>query len=109
MDRRIQTVIALIEARLSTRQHTSAIARAVNLSPSRLRHLFKRETGCTISQYLTQLKIQRAEFLLRTSFLSVKQISNQVGITSSGRFVREFKKAYGSAPSEYRKRLVEKR
>ena len=109
MDRRIQTVIALMEARLAMRPDTGAIARSVNLSPSRLRHLFKRETGCTISQYLRQLRLQRAELLLRTTFLSVKEISNKVGITTTGQFVREFKKEYGAVPTEYRKGLIETR
>jgi transcriptional regulator GlxA family with amidase domain len=106
MDRRIQSVITLMEARLATPQDTKSIARLINLSPSRLRHLFKKETGLTPVQYLRDLKIREAELLLRTTFLTMKEISNAVGLRSARSFVREFRKVYGCAPTEYRERVL---
>jgi AraC-like DNA-binding protein len=49
--------------------------------------------------------MQRAEVLLRTSFLSVKEIGNRVGLSNSSHFVREFKSVYGAPPSAYRNGL----
>lgn len=105
MDRRIQIVVALLESRISTAGELTGIARQVNLSPSRLRHLFKTETGKTPAQYLKCRRLQRASVLLKTTFLSVKEIANQVGIANSSHFVKEFKKVYGVAPTTYRNRL----
>jgi AraC family transcriptional regulator of arabinose operon len=105
MDRRIHIIIALLESCISTSQDISGIARQVNLSPSRLRHLFKKETGKTPAQYLKYLRLQRAALLLSTTFLSVKEIANQVGISNTSHFVREFKKRYGLAPTSYRNRV----
>ena len=103
MDRRIELVISKIESDPGACQ-LSKLAALVNLSPSRLRHLFKQETGITPSQYVKESRLRKAELLLRTSFLSIKEIVNQVGLTSSGHFVREFRKTFEQSPTTYRKR-----
>jgi AraC family transcriptional regulator of arabinose operon len=102
MDRRIEVVISRMESQISTSLEFRELALLVNLSPSRLRHLFKSETGKTPPQYLKQLRLQKAELLLRTTFLSVKEIANRVGLPMASHFVREFKKAYGATPTTYR-------
>jgi len=102
MDRRIEVVISKMEGQISKSWEIGELARLVNLSASRLRHLFKRETGKTLAQYLKYHRLQRAELLLRTTFLTVKEIANQVGLTTGSHFVREFKKVYGAAPTTYR-------
>jgi transcriptional regulator GlxA family with amidase domain len=102
MDRRVQIVITLIQSRLASHHDFAAVAARVNLSPSRLRHLFKQETGCSLGQYQKQLRLQEAQILLLTSFLSVKEICQKVGFTNRSHFVHDFKKAYGLAPNDYR-------
>jgi AraC-like DNA-binding protein len=101
MDRRIAIVISSIEQ--DSRSSLSELAASVNLSVSRLRHLFKEETGIKPAQYLKQVRLQKAERLLRTTFLSIKEIISQTGLPSSSHFVRDFKKAYGLSPGDYRK------
>jgi len=59
----------------------------------------------TPAQYLKLLRLLEAERLLKTTFLSVKEIANRVGITNASHFVREFKRVYGVAPTAYRRRL----
>jgi methylphosphotriester-DNA--protein-cysteine methyltransferase len=51
-------VITLIEAGLCRETPLAALAQSVNLSPSRLRHLFKAETGPTLAQYLKHLRME---------------------------------------------------
>src|SRR5512138_2768043 len=104
MDRRIEIVISAMENQLSTRWNTETLAALVNLSASRLRHLFKQDTGQTLTRFLKDLRIRRAEKLLRTTFLSVKEIANGEALTSSS-FAREFKKAFHVSPTAYRKRF----
>ena len=101
MDRRIILVVSRIESDPGT-CHPSELARLVHLSPSRLRHLFRHETGSALSQYLKAVRLRRAEVLLRTTFLSIKEIVIQLGITSSSNFANAFKKTYGVSPTAYR-------
>ena len=84
------------------------LAVLVNLSPSRFRHLFKQETGMGPAQYLKDLKLIRAEKMLRTTFLSIKQILKQIGIASNAHFVRDFRRKYGATPTAYRRAIRRK-
>jgi len=102
MDRRIELVIAQLEADTSRAWDARTLGDLVHLSESRFRHLFKQETGTTPAQYLRDLRFQRAEVMLRTTFLSVKEIAEKVGTTSINHFMKDFKRRYGMTPGEYR-------
>lgn len=102
MDQRIQIVRSAIEQDCRRSWTITALAKLVNLSPSRLRHLFKAETGLTTNQFLREVRLREAERLLRTTFLRVKEIMNRVGFLDESHFGHEFKKAYGLSPSKYR-------
>ena len=78
------------------------IARLVKLSHSRLCYLFKAEVGLAPSQYLKKVRMKKALELIRTSFLDIKEVAAKVGYNDSTHFMREFKKAYGSTPSQDR-------
>ena len=103
MDRRIEVVISNMEAQPSKAWETTELAVLVNLSGSRLRHLFKQETGTTPAQYLKAIRLKKAATLLRTTFKSIKEIAMSVGLTTASYFVREFRKSYGMTPTEVRK------
>lgn len=102
MDRRIQVVSSAIDRNFRHAWDIEELARLVNLSASRLRHLFKSEIGQSPMQYLKSVRMAHAEMLLRTTFLSVKEIMHRVGISNESHFGHEFKKAYALAPSKYR-------
>lgn len=106
MDRRIELVIAEIETDVARAWETAELAALVNLSTSRFRHLFREKTGRTINQYLRDRRLERAEFLLRTTFLSIKEVKSEAGVTSMSHFVQYFKQRYGVTPSAYRKQLA---
>jgi transcriptional regulator GlxA family with amidase domain len=79
------------------------IARSVNLSETRLRSLFRAETGTTPARHLKSLRMRKAKELLEESFLNVKQVMFEVGISDRRHFAREFRDLYGRTPTEYRK------
>lgn len=78
------------------------LAQSLNLSESRLRHLFKAETGISPMQYLKAQRMQKARKLLETTFLNVKEVMLKVGAKDTSHFIRDFKKAFGLSPSQYR-------
>jgi AraC family transcriptional regulator, arabinose operon regulatory protein len=106
MDRRIELVIAEIESDVARAWETAELAAFVNLSASRFRHLFKEEAGVSPGSYLRERRLERAEFLLRTTFLSIKEVMSEAGMSSMSHFVSYFKKRYGVSPSAYRKQLA---
>jgi transcriptional regulator GlxA family with amidase domain len=78
------------------------IAPALNISESRLRHLFKQETGNTALQQLKLMRLLRAKELLQESFLSLKQVMSLVGISDMSHFVKDYKRAHGETPGHTR-------
>lgn len=103
MDRRIELVISKMETEPATAWDASSLAALVNLSPSRFRHLFKQETGTGPAQYLKDFRLRKAEMMLRTTFLTVKQVLKQVGLGSNTHFVNDFRKLHGMTPTAYRR------
>jgi AraC-like DNA-binding protein len=81
-----------------------AVAKSLNLSSSRLRHLFKRELGMSRRQYHQRQQLSRARKLLTNSFLSVKEIAHIVGINDVSHFCRNYKALYGETASQTRMR-----
>ena len=102
MDYRVNHVIQLMKADPKRLEITRDLARAVNLSESRLTRLFKQSTGYTPRRYLRLLKLATACTLLETTFLSVKQVVAEIGWKDITHFQRDFKRAYGVSPAQYR-------
>ena len=105
VDRRVQAVIAYMSEDLSRPLRLQEVAQLVNLSASRLQHLFKADTNLTPAQYLKSLRMQRAKQLIDSTFLNTKEIMQRVGMKDESHFVREFKKIYGLPPGSYKQRL----
>lgn len=64
--------------------------------------LFKEHTGQTISEYLEQLRINKAIDLLVQTGMTIDEIARQTGYNSSHSFRRAFKRVSGASPSMYR-------
>jgi AraC family transcriptional regulator of arabinose operon len=101
MDQRLCAAIAFMKTNLHRRLTAIEVAQAVRLSPSRLTHLFKHQTGKSLTRYRRELQFERAKHLLETTFMSVKEIAAAVGIDTVSHFVRDFEKAYGRSPARY--------
>jgi transcriptional regulator GlxA family with amidase domain len=104
MDARVKTAINLMRQLVDDQFSMRTLSKSVNLSPTRLRQLFQRETDQSPMQYLRELRMKRAEHLLLTTFLTIKEVAGISGIRDVSHFVRDFKKQYGLTPSEFRSR-----
>ncbi len=104
MDARLTTVIEIMHRLTGGDVSMPALSKSVNLSPSRLRQLFKKEIGRSPMQYLQDLRMQNAERMLTSTFLSVKEVAFACGISDVSSFVRHFKKRCGLTPSQFRVR-----
>lgn len=105
-DKRISSAIEFMaRADLATDIDIHQVAAAVNLSPSRFRHLFKKEVGPSPRGYIRFLRMCRAKSLLENTFLQVKQVMLMVGFQDPSHFVRDYKRTFSTTPSVAR-RLV---
>ena len=80
------------------------VAHHVALSPNYLAALFKRQFGRTIIDFLTEVRIEQAKELLKTTDRTVADVALAVGYQSPFYFSRAFKKAAGRSPNEFRHR-----
>ena len=78
------------------------LAQALCTNRTTLLSDFKKSTGVSINQYLTQLRIKIASMLLRDTELAVAEICDRTGFSDIGYFSKSFKKEIKYTPSEYR-------
>jgi AraC family transcriptional regulator of arabinose operon len=102
MDSRIISAMQYLSSRLNQSLNLNDIADYVSLSPSRLSHLFKQETGHSIMDTFSKMRIRHASSLLQYTSQSVEQIADQTGFSSLYYFSTAFKKYAGMSPTAYR-------
>ncbi len=78
------------------------VASKVNVSPNYFSSLFNQETGMTFTEYLTDIRMEKAKDYLRCSSNKITEIGYLVGYLDSHYFSYIFKKTQNCTPSEYR-------
>lgn len=78
-----------------------------HVSASHFSRLFIKKTGESFSTFLTRQKIEWSKQLLEKTDLTITQISEELGINSSGYFIKSFKRYENITPSTYRKYFSE--
>lgn len=80
----------------------STIADHLHVNPTYLSHAFKSEMRIGMTQYITRIRIEQAQRLLRESDLKISRIAQDVGLPDSRYFNTVFKRHTGCTPTEYR-------
>ena len=108
MDPRVKAALEIAvrkrEKRLSVKQ--IAEAKGVCLSPSRLEHLVKKETGLSLTKCLQILFMAEADNLLSDASRRIKDVSSALGYDTLAGFSHAYKKRRGRSPSRSRSRSV---
>lgn len=94
---------------LHTKITLEQLAEAVSLSPSYLSKLFRKETGTTISAYITAKRIEAAENMLKFSDYTCLEISECLNFSSESHFIYVFKSKTGYTPKAYREKFFRTR
>lgn len=80
------------------------VSAELDISPGYLSTLMKKYLGMTFVEYVTNVRIQSACKLLKTTTDKIYEIAQQVGYQDQFYFSRIFKRIVGISPAEYRKR-----
>lgn len=102
-------VLTYIDYDLTADLSLNTLAKLMNVNPSYLSSLFKKDTGSTLTAYVSKKRVEHALFLLNTSNMQVQTIASCCGIADVNYFTKMFKKYISKTPKEYRKDVTELR
>lgn len=102
-DPRLMKAVELMNAKLAAPLTLDDLAAAATLSPFHFAKAFKAAYGSTPHQYLTQLRIEKAQHLLKQTMQPIADIVEAVGYSHASHFTAAFRKATGLTPAAYRK------
>lgn len=98
----IKIAINYIENNYMNQITLSDVANICYLHPAYFSSIFKQETKLNFTDYLTELRINKAKILLSDKTLKIADIAEMTGFTDSKYFAKKFKQITSLSPSEYR-------
>jgi AraC family L-rhamnose operon transcriptional activator RhaR/AraC family L-rhamnose operon regulatory protein RhaS len=98
----VAEAVAYLEKHLGSRVRLAEVAAAAFVSTSTLAHTFRAQTGMSLVEYLTRMRMDLAISLLRESERSIPDVSLSLGFHDAAYFSRVFRAAAGLSPSAYR-------
>jgi len=104
----IRTVMTHIDNDLAADLSLGALASVVGYNASYLSSLFKKETGYTLTEYVSRKRMEQAVFLLNATQMQVQTIASYCGVPDVCYFTKIFKKIIGKTPTEYRNEILNK-
>ena len=104
---RFDQVLNYVHENYSSDLKTSEVAERFFFSKEYFCRLFKKNTGMTFNQYVTQCRVIYAEQLLKDTNTRISEIAQKVGFSDEGSFIAQFKKYYSKTPGNYRKMITQ--
>jgi AraC family transcriptional regulator len=98
---RVDRVIGILKNNLVEPPALEALGKQVGCSSFYLSRIFSQQMGKTISQFIRQLRMEKAAELLRAGKLNVTQVAMEVGYSSSSHFSVAFHETFGCCPGLY--------
>lgn len=98
----IRSVVAYLRDHLDKPLAHERLADEFRMSPRYLNRLFKAHTGSSIKAYFSRMRLERAQFLLTETPLTISDIAEALGFYDVYFFSKTFKKSTGLSPSAYR-------
>ncbi|MDK2807923.1 MAG: two-component system, response regulator YesN, partial [Clostridiales bacterium] len=98
----IREITNYIAVNLEGELSRNELAEQVYLHPDYLSHIFKKQMGISISDYIIRERMNRARVLLSTTSDTISEIASKVGYPNTAYFTKLFKRATNMTPKEYR-------
>ena len=102
----VQKAVACIDGDLTADLSLKRLSGMNKVSESYFSTLFKKETGKTLTEYVTDKRMEKAKALLRTTNLQVQTVAQHCGIFDIHYFSKMFKIKTGLSPKEYRQNTI---
>lgn len=98
----VKRAMLTVDADVSAELSSGIIAREQGISSGYLSTVFRKETGKTLSEFIRERRMERAEYLLATTDLQIQTVALYCGIMDVQYFTKLFKRQTGLTPTEYR-------
>jgi AraC-like DNA-binding protein/ligand-binding sensor protein len=102
----IHRAMRMIREQHSTQLNLQILAQTLRCHPGYLSRLFRKQVGMPVSEYLRQVRIDRACRLLRLGRLDITAIGLEVGFDDKSNFGRAFRKVMNQSPGEYQEKML---
>lgn len=99
-DYRIKKLMNYISVHCAEKLTVKALANMVSLDTTYFGSLFKQETGMTVHQYLTRVRVRKAEDMLQSGNFMVKEAAELCGFSDVIHFYKLFRLLRGFPPSQ---------
>mgnify|MGYP001354390796 CR=1 FL=1 len=100
----VQRVIDIVRTEFHSDLKLVEIASKLGINACYLSTLFKKETGCAFSEFLSRTRIEKSLTLLKNPEMKIYEVAQKVGYTDGRHFSQLFRKIMGMTPIEYRNR-----
>jgi len=104
---RLQRMIDFLRQNFRTKISAAQTARVAGLSRSRASHLFREETGSSLSEYLIGLRVDYAKHLLLNTEMNLADIATEIGFFDQSHFTKTFHKKEKMTPLHFRLKYCE--
>ena len=98
----IKQVLLYVQSHFAEPISVKDAAALIDYSDAHFMRVFKKETGFTFVDYLSDYRLRYAAYLLRESTESVSEIASMCGFESASYFTRCFRRKYGMSPRDFR-------
>lgn len=102
----INRLISFLNEAFASKITVEDMAQYLNLSPSHFTRIFKEETGFSPTDFLIDLRVQKAKKYLLNHDLTIVEIALNCGFSSSAYFATCFFKRTGITPTEFRRKRL---
>ncbi len=104
-NRLVNRALSILSESFTNEIGLAQVAESLSVTPNYLSYEFHQKLGKTFTQYITELRLERAKELLGLHMHTIKEIASLVGYSSSKHFSKVFKQNLGVTPSEYLNQL----
>ncbi len=101
---KIRKMIDYIDQNFTRKIKSEEVALIGGLSTSRCLHLFKEETGVSLSDYIKKLRVEYGKYLLLNTDVNIADCAIEAGFFDQSHFTKTFKQMEKSTPSQFRRK-----
>ena len=104
---KVQRMTEYIKQNFKGKMRSVEVAKVAGLSQGRASHLFREETGYSLSDFNTKLRVDYGKHLLLNSDMNLADLAIEIGFFDQSHFTKTFKKIEKMPPSHFRRKYRE--